>query len=596
MRSTEKLIAVKSYAKHGWRIIPLHGIKSGKCTCGKKNCKSAGKHPLIKNWVQKSSCDYKVIKGWLEKYPDCNIGGMPPPGFLVIDIDGKQGKSSYSDFKIETKTAKSITKRGSHMIFEGDLPKSVIDLNLGIDVITDDRRKYVVLPPSKRIDSKRYRWGKRSIIGKMTESEQNKMLCFYDETSVIDFLNPPGFSFANIQPKPSNNHSIFKKGGRNNQLTSIAGALRRQNLDEETIFQSLLSINEFACKPPLDEEEVQNIAKSIAKYKSSIDDVVQPSEAIKCLADIEATEPRFLVDPYVVYGSVTILEGDPSCGKSTLLAELVACVSTGKNFCGIKPNYTGSVLFFAFEDDISSVFKKRAMFQGADQSKIHFVDHDDVDLGDVGFEFLEQALSERKYAVVIIDTLTSALGDKHDMNKGTHMAKVLNRLRRLAETYDTSIIAVRHFRKGGSDNALYAGSGSVAITGAARSVLMVKVSPEDDDLRFLAHSKSNGVERGKTLQFRIKETPNSRIGTLHWDGQSPLMAEELLTFNSDNEKDIDVAIKFLKDYLADDAISATALISQAERRSISTRTLNRAKKHLKIISSGGPGSKWSLPK
>ncbi len=534
---------------------------------------------MMKGGVNDPIRDVVLLKKLIKKNPDCNIGGIPPDGCFVIDVDGKKGKKSYTSLSFETKTATSLTQRGFHKVFEGSVPKSEIGLLSGIDVISCDGKRYIVLPPSKRRDGKPYKWKKRNKVKALAKKEHKNLLDLYDANIVeVDF---------------SKNTSKVVKGKRNDSIFKLSCMIQNAKLPQHLTYEFLLSYNNKFCKPPLKDDEIQSILHSSQKYK---DNIPEPSQAIKCLADVEATEPRFLVDPYVVFGSVTILEGDPSCGKSTLLAELVACVSTGKEFCGIKPTYTGSVLFFAFEDDISSVFKKRAMFQGADQSKIHFVDHDDVDLSDIGFEFLEQALSERKYAVVIIDTLTSALGDKHDMNKGTHMAKVLNRLRRLAETYDTSIIAVRHFRKGGSDNALYAGSGSVAITGAARSVLMVKVSPEDEDLRFLAHSKSNGVERGKTLQFRIKETPNSRIGTLHWDGQSPLMAEELLTFNSDNEKDIDVAIKFLKDYLADDAISATALISQAEKRSISVRTLNRAKKHLNIISSGGPGSKWSLPK
>jgi putative DNA primase/helicase len=59
---------------------------------------------------------------------------------------------------------------------------------------------------------------------------------------------------------------IIPEGQRNEQLTSIAGAMRRKGCDQEAIFAALISINQRRCKPPLSYEELHKIAESIANY------------------------------------------------------------------------------------------------------------------------------------------------------------------------------------------------------------------------------------------------------------------------------------------------------------------------------------------
>ncbi len=57
------------------------------------------------------------------------------------------------------------------------------------------------------------------------------------------------------------------EGERNNTLASLAGRLRIRGLGEEEILQHLLTENRLRCKPPLPEEEVRTIAKSISRYE-----------------------------------------------------------------------------------------------------------------------------------------------------------------------------------------------------------------------------------------------------------------------------------------------------------------------------------------
>ena len=61
---------------------------------------------------------------------------------------------------------------------------------------------------------------------------------------------------------------FLSSGSRNNDLTSLAGSMRRKGMDQDSIETSLLAVNQ-TLDDPLLEHEVSAIAKSIAKYPAS---------------------------------------------------------------------------------------------------------------------------------------------------------------------------------------------------------------------------------------------------------------------------------------------------------------------------------------
>lgn len=60
---------------------------------------------------------------------------------------------------------------------------------------------------------------------------------------------------------------VIREGERNNVLTSYAGTLRSRGFKEDHILEVLLETNRERCCPPLPENEVYEIAKSISKYR-----------------------------------------------------------------------------------------------------------------------------------------------------------------------------------------------------------------------------------------------------------------------------------------------------------------------------------------
>ena len=82
------------YANNGWKVLPVHGIVDGKCTCGRPHSepKDIGKHPAINAWDTKATSDQNEINSWWETNPDYNIGVFArESGFLVIDVDPRNG-------------------------------------------------------------------------------------------------------------------------------------------------------------------------------------------------------------------------------------------------------------------------------------------------------------------------------------------------------------------------------------------------------------------------------------------------------------------------------------------------------------------------
>jgi hypothetical protein len=110
------------FAQKGLRVFPLHGIRSGQCTCGKEQCSSPGKHPRILQWQEKASSDPAVVAALWKKWPDANVGLVTGESVVVLDVDGSEGEASLkalTDIHGELpETLTVITGRGRHLYFE----------------------------------------------------------------------------------------------------------------------------------------------------------------------------------------------------------------------------------------------------------------------------------------------------------------------------------------------------------------------------------------------------------------------------------------------------------------------------------------------
>jgi len=195
------------------------------------------------------------------------------------------------------------------------------------------------------------------------------------------------------------------------------------------------------------------------------------------LSDVTPEKVEFLSYPYIPLGKLTLLDGDPGVGKSTLSLAIAAGVTLGKGVPGMVKADPGNVLVLSCEDGLSDTIRPRLDASGADVQKV-FALRGVMTLDEEGLEALTHHLTEIRPRLVIIDPLVGYLGGKVDMHKGNEVRQVTAGLAELAEEFHCSFLAIRHLTKGGRDKAIYRGIGSIDFTAAARSVLLAGTDPE----------------------------------------------------------------------------------------------------------------------
>lgn len=257
--------AAVNYAKKmGWAVIPLHSIDNGHCTCGNKNCTSAGKHPKTARGVKDATKNIDQVIKWWQRWPEANIGIATGrlSGFFVLDIDGRQGEESLSELEEKNgklpDTVEQLTGGGGrHLLFEYVAIPNRVAIAPGIDIRSDTG--YIVASPSDHISGLKYYWELSSLPGKIPIAEAPQWL--------INLLKPQVGLSRSADDWIELLREGKKEGERNNSIASLAGYLFRY-LDPYVAVELLLLFNEHRCKPPLPEEELLRTIDSIAKLEA----------------------------------------------------------------------------------------------------------------------------------------------------------------------------------------------------------------------------------------------------------------------------------------------------------------------------------------
>ena len=96
-----------------------------------------------------------------------------------------------------------------------------------------------------------------------------------------NYIANPGRKAASPKTGPGQSTAI-PEGNRNIELTRIAGQLRHAGLTAAEICDVLIAANQTRCKPPLEQAEVDEIARNVAKYPAG--NASQPADAGEQLA------------------------------------------------------------------------------------------------------------------------------------------------------------------------------------------------------------------------------------------------------------------------------------------------------------------------
>ena len=109
--------------------------------------------------------------------------------------------------------------------------------------------------------------------------------------------------------------------------------------------------------------------------------VTVPLEIIKA-SEIEPKEVKWLWYPYIPFGKVTLLQGDPGDGKSKLLLSIAALLSKGEHlhFADEEEREPITIIYQTTEDDADDTVVPRFNSAGGDGENLIFIKEDEKTL------------------------------------------------------------------------------------------------------------------------------------------------------------------------------------------------------------------------
>ena len=295
--------------------------------------------------------------------------------------------------------------------------------------------------------------------------------------------------------------------------------------------------------------------------------------------DIHSKKIDWLWYPYIPYGKITIIQGDPGEGKTTFVLSLLSILSTGGILPCSEKTIFGKAVYQNTEDNNEDTIKPRLEIHGADCSNICFIEkaHGQLTIND---EELGDAVKESGAKVLVLDPIQSFIGENIDMNRANVVRPRMNKLKEIAESTGCAILLVGHLNKNASGKANYRGLGSIDFSAAARSVLVIGRPSNNPQIRVVAQQKNNLGPIGHSIAFGLNK------GKVEWLGKYNITAEELVSYNGP-EKELSKLTEaniLLSQLLANGPKSYKEIMERALAEGIGKRTMVEAKSNLGIAS------------
>ena len=189
------------------------------------------------------------------------------------------------------------------------------------------------------------------------------------------------------------------------------------------------------------------------------------------MSEVQSQEVKWLWYPFIPYGKLTIIQGDPGDGKTTLVLNIAARLSKGEHLENdMNVQEPVNVIYQTAEDGLADTVKPRLELAGADCEKVLVIDESDKSLS-MSDERLEEALARTGAKVLILDPIQAYLGGGMDMNRANEARDMTKKLGALAEKYQCAILLIGHMNKASGNKAAYRGmSTRVSLKGAMKAL------------------------------------------------------------------------------------------------------------------------------
>jgi hypothetical protein len=554
------LIAALDYLQRGWSAVPLcppdHADVPG---AHEKTCTQPGKHPLW-DWHPYQerlprSTELQLL--WARnRHQNVGIILGPVSGLIAIDIDGSAGEQQLLELSggdLPATLEFTTPECGRCLLYRwpdtGATLRTFPAEGPGATVRILARGSLAIMPPSRHQCGGTYAW-------------------------------VPGHRPGEIEPAPCPRW-LFRE----------------------------------AVKETGEQEDKEKQPASMVALPPCLPVPVCPSGARaqqRRFADVVNKPVAWLWPNWIPLGKLTLLDGDPGLGKSTLLLDLAARVSRQGVMPDAAAGVSGHVVILSAEDGAEDTIRPRLEAAGAALDRVHGLSH----VLDRGVErcleiprdlpLIEQQVEAVDARLLLIDPLAAFLHGS-DANKDHEIRRVLYQLSRFAERRRCACLCMRHLNKGNSSKALYRGNMSIGVIGHARAGLLVAPDPDDAVSRILAVTKCNLAARPASLRFRLE--PRGAVCRIDWNGTSPYHADQLLQAPAsaeDREAREETVTKrelcaaLLRELLGQGAVEIRQLKKECAAAGLSNRTVERAARRLGLrlthaFVQGRNRYTWELP-
>ena len=267
-------------------------------------------------------------------------------------------------------------------------------------------------------------------------------------------------------------------------------------------------------------------------------------------SDITPKEISWLWYPFIPYGKVTLLQGDPGDGKSTFMLTLAALLTKGSPLPFTEPEQPPepvNVLYQTTEDDADDTIVPRFIKADGDRERLIFINEKEKALS-FEDERIDEAIKKTGARLLILDPLSSYIGDCQ-INAANEVRPRFNHLIQLAKETGCAIVVINHLNKMMGTKAIYRTPGSIDVVGSVRSALLIGRSKDNEDERVMVQQKANLAPTGAAIVFSLDENGVTFLR------EAEQTADELLAVFSQSGGRPNVktqkAVEVIKDLLGD---------------------------------------------
>jgi len=180
---------------------------------------------------------------------------------------------------------------------------------------------------------------------------------------------------------------------------------------------------------------------------------------------------------------------------------------------------------------------------------------------------------------MIIDPIQAYLGADVDMHRANEIRPIMHDLSNVAERTGCAITLIGHMNKDSKNQkGIYKGLGSIDISAAARSILLLGRDPKNEYIRAVVPIKSSLAPEGKAVVFEL-----NRDTGFKWLGESELTEQDLLGASKKDTKKttkLEDAKKYILDLIEEEDILVTEVEEILIDEGFSKTTIRRAREKL----------------